>query len=289
MILSRSLKGFRLIALLAATAARAEDVDLAKTVQSLVDAERAYAKMGFEKDFRAASLAVFADDAVIAAPGITNGRRYWEKETEVPFLIWRPIFASIARSGDLGYTTGPWEYKKAREDEKAQAFGRFVTVWRKNGSGVWKVAVDIGIDHPGATEPVGAVETFVPDFPIVRPESVRDKFAEAEKSFAELLDKDAGASVLAKASDQIRVYRKGAIPAVGRTAAQLMLSSDHGKAKRIRAGGGMSRSNDLAYSYGEYTNENANVIEHGTYFSIWQLDPSGNWRLVLDLQKNAAR
>ena len=73
---------------------------------------------------------------------------------------------------------------------------------------------------------------------------------------------------------------------MGKTAAQLMLDSDHGKERREKApGGGISRSNDLAYSYGEYSSDQANVKERGTYFSIWQLDPSSEWRLVLDLQK----
>lgn len=66
-----------------------------------------------------------------------------------------------------------------------------------------------------------------------------------------------------------------------------MLNSDHGQEKRARAGGGVSRSNDLAYSYGEYSSERANVTERGVYFSIWQLDLSSEWRLVLDLQKKA--
>jgi ketosteroid isomerase-like protein len=126
----------------------AEQVDLEKAVRSLVDAERAYAKMGFEKGFRAASLAVFADDAVIFSPGPVNGKKYWQTETEEPFLIWRPIFASVARSGDLGYTTGPWESKKSRDAEKPEAFGHFVTIWRKDLEGLWKVVVDVGINHP---------------------------------------------------------------------------------------------------------------------------------------------
>ena len=68
-----------------------------------------------------------------------------------------------------------------------------------------------------------------------------------------------------------------------------MLSSDHGKTKRIRAGGDISRSNDLAYSYGEYSTERTNVTEQGIYLSIWQLDLNTDWRLVLDLQKRAAK
>jgi len=127
----------------------------------------------------------------------------------------------------------------------------------------------------------------VPDFPIAYADSVRQRLEDAEKNFTESLVQDAGAAVLAKAGDDIRVYRRGAVPAVGKTAAKLMLSSDHEKQTRRRADSGLSRSADLAYEYGEYSSEHANVTEHGIYLSIWQLDPSSEWRLMLDLQKKA--
>jgi len=66
-----------------------------------------------------------------------------------------------------------------------------------------------------------------------------------------------------------------------------MLSSDQEKQTRKRAGSGLSRSADLAYDYGEYSSEHANITEHGIYLSIWQLDLSSEWRLMLDLQKKA--
>ncbi len=287
MILPRSFKLFSVSALVALAPTYGEDVDLKKAIKSLVEAERSYANLALEKDFRAASLQVFTDDAVLFAPGPQSGKKYWEKETEIPFLIWRPIFASIARSADLGYTTGPWEYKKSRDDEKPQAFGSFITIWKRQVDGVWRVGLDVGTEHPQPEEPAGEVDTFVPDFPIARLESVRQRLQDAERNFTESLAQDAGAAVLAKAGDDIRVYRRGAVPAVGKTAAKLMLSSDQEKQTRKRAGSGLSRSDDLAYDYGEYSSERANITEHGIYLSIWQLDLSSEWRLMLDLQKKA--
>jgi ketosteroid isomerase-like protein len=287
MILSRAPKVSCAFALLALAGACGETVDLEKAVNSLVDVERNYNKLASEKGFRAASIDVFAAEGVAFAPKPVNGKKFWEKETEDPLLTWQPIFASISRDGELGYTTGPWELKKARDSEQAQGFGQYVTVWRKENDRSWKVVVDVGVEHSQPKEPPDDVETFLPDFPIARPESVREKLQEAEKALVDLLAKDAGAAVLAKASDNVRIFRRGEFPGIGKAAAQLMLGSDHGKEMRARAGGGMSRSNDLAYSYGEYSSERANVTEHGIYLSIWQLDLSSEWRLVLDLQKKA--
>jgi len=274
-------------ALLAAGGLQAEDVDLEKEVRSVIDAELAYNKLAAEKNFAVASVEVFADDGVAFAPGPVNGKKFWATQTDPPNLTWNPVFATISRAGDLGYTTGPFELRKQRDDPKPQAFGHYNTIWRKNKGGVWKVVVDVGINHPEPTEPPGEVETFVPDFPVARPESVQKRFEEIDKSFAVLLLKDAGAAVLAMAGDLVRVYRDGTFPAVGKPAVRLMLSSDHAQTNRTRGGGGVSRSNDLAYSYGEYTSERTNVIERGIYLSIWQLDLASEWKLVLDLQKKA--
>ena len=289
MILSKFFMLVLVSALFACPGLRAEEVDLEKTVRALIQAETDYAKLALEKGFRAASIHVFADDGVMFGPGPVNGKQYWQKQTEEPLLIWRPAFATAARTGELGYTTGPWELKKARDDTKAQAFGQYVTIWKRSADGAWKVVVDVGVEHPQPMEPPGEVEIFLPEFHIFQPESAREKLETAERTFAELLSTDAGAAVMAKASDDVRIFRRGVFPAIGKTAAHLMLSSDHGKTKRIRAGGDISRSNDLAYSYGEYSTERTNVTEQGIYLSIWQLDLNTDWKLVLDLQKRATK
>jgi ketosteroid isomerase-like protein len=287
MILPKSFKLLSISALLAVAPTFGDDVDLEKAINSLAEAERSYAKLALEEDFRAASLQVFTDDTIVFAPGPQSGKKYWEKETEIPVLIWRPIFASIARSADLGYTTGPWEYKKSRDDEKPQAFGDFITIWKRQADGLWRVVLDVGTNHPQPKEAAGEMKTFVPDFPIAHADSVRQRLEDAEKSFTDSLAQDAGAAVLAKAGDDIRVYRRGAVPAVGKTAAKLMIGSDQEKQTRKRAGSGLSRSADLAYDYGEYSSDHANITEHGIYLSIWQLDRSSEWRLMFDLQKKA--
>jgi len=63
----------------AVAGAHAEDVDLEKAVGSLIAAEKAYAKLAAEKGFREASIWVFADDAVIFAPGAVNGKSFGGK------------------------------------------------------------------------------------------------------------------------------------------------------------------------------------------------------------------
>jgi ketosteroid isomerase-like protein len=279
-------KFFSVIALLVVAGADAEDVDLEKALRSLITAEQAYAKLASEKGFREASISVLADHAVIFAPNAVNGKKFWREAKNDPVISWRPVFASISRSGELGYTTGPWESRKSRDAEKSDAFGSFITVWQKTKDGVWKVALDIGSNNPSPQGAENEITTYVPDFDIPHSESANPNLEKAQRSFAESLKDDEADAIIDNASDSIRVYRTGQFPAVGKRAAEKMLSKDHAKTTRAPLGTGVADPVDLAYEYGEYTSEQEKINEHGIYLCIWHLTADGAWKIGLDFQKS---
>ena len=60
-------------------------------------------------------------------------------------LRWEPDTAVVAASGDLGYTLGHWESVLRRTaGDSVVGRGNYVTIWRRQSDGTWKVAVDIG-------------------------------------------------------------------------------------------------------------------------------------------------
>jgi len=64
-------------------------------------------------------------------------------------LRWTPLGAEIAPSGDFGYTYGKSESRFLGKDGKTMTTeGRYITVWKKDISGVWKVTADIGNSTP---------------------------------------------------------------------------------------------------------------------------------------------
>lgn len=286
MILSNCFRISGLTVLLALTAVAAEKLNLEKAVASLVDAEKAYAKQGAEKGFRAASLASFADDAVIFAPDLVNGKKFWTEAKEDPVIDWGPGFAAIARSGELGYTTGPAVYFEKRGDSKPVGYGHFLSIWEKNAKGIWEVKVDVGVNHTEPSEPLGEAKTWVPKSTEIAADSGRS-YSETESAFMKALAQDEGAAILAHAADEIRIFRRGAVPTVGKAAAQTGLGAEHGKTTRNRRGGGMSQAKDLGYAYGDYSSDRGGAAEKGIYFCIWQLVNEKDWKLVADLQKKA--
>ena len=68
-------------------------------------------------------------------------------------LTWRPVFASVAASGDLGFTIGE-SIRTGRGPSGAavQRFGKYITVWKKQPDGSWKFVVDGGNNTPAKSD-----------------------------------------------------------------------------------------------------------------------------------------
>lgn len=58
-------------------------------------------------------------------------------------VTWKPLKADIAGSGDLGYVYGSYELKDNPSSAEAIEKGYFVRVWKREGNGKWKVALDV--------------------------------------------------------------------------------------------------------------------------------------------------
>jgi ketosteroid isomerase-like protein len=64
-------------------------------------------------------------------------------------LRWRPVGADLARSGDLGYTWGTYEFRpRGAGGQSETRHGKYVTVWKKQRDGSWKFVVDTGNASP---------------------------------------------------------------------------------------------------------------------------------------------
>lgn len=122
-------------------------------LQSMVDTELAFARMSLEQGTRPAFMAFIAEDGILFRPRAVKGKQ-WMIDHPLPpsdkraLLSWYPSLAGIAESGDMGYTTGPWEFKDDIKDAKPSAFGNFLTIWKKQADGSWRFAIDLGISNP---------------------------------------------------------------------------------------------------------------------------------------------
>ena len=58
-------------------------------------------------------------------------------------ITWAPNRAEVARSGELGYTSGSYDMTFTSSGKTVTDKGKYVTVWKKQVDGSWKVLLDI--------------------------------------------------------------------------------------------------------------------------------------------------
>ena len=66
-------------------------------------------------------------------------------------LTWTPTDALMGPSDDMGYTWGHFEgHSKDANGNPVTTTGRYMTIWRKEANGQWKVVLDAGANEPVA-------------------------------------------------------------------------------------------------------------------------------------------
>lgn len=100
----------------------------------------------------------FADSGVQVIPGRNVIGKAAIHELMAPSLgdtartlTWAPTSAEVSASGDLGYTIGRWERTGRTKDSTHVSRGSYVTIWRKQTDGAWKVVLDVGNADPAPT------------------------------------------------------------------------------------------------------------------------------------------
>jgi ketosteroid isomerase-like protein len=120
----------------------------------LFDLEKRFARDVLEKG-GAAFADWFAEDGVAlgngAAPligkiAIVKSANWSPKDYQ---LTWTPTDAMMGPSGDMGYTWGHYEGRsKDANGNLVLTSGRYITMWRKESDGSWKVVLDAGANEP---------------------------------------------------------------------------------------------------------------------------------------------
>ena len=128
--------------------------DPTQDAKELLAADRAF-DAATTKDGIDGWLAAFAEDGIMMPAGRdmlvghTAMREFMSKVFTTPgfAMRWEPIDSVV--SGDLGYTYGVSKVSRTGADAKlAVSYGKYVTIWRRQGDGSWRIALDIGNASP---------------------------------------------------------------------------------------------------------------------------------------------
>lgn len=253
------------------------------TPKAVVEAERAFAADGMARGVRDSFLAHMADDAIVLAPGPTSAKAlYGARPPSKPGVLdWWPVWAGIARSGDLGFTTGPYTVN-------GQPGAFYFTVWKKQPDGTWKWIFDGGAGADPAGAPAKGSEPAylaTSSQPARYPEGVESEIHQAEAVLADKALADLTGAYQAVLACDGRIYTEGAAPAVGCGQFGPALAARPQKVMFAKQGATISAAGDLAFTYGEASWNKDGQFQTGHYARIWQRrapGKDGGWKLVFD-------
>ncbi len=128
-----------------------------KMKDQLIQTDKDFSALSEKVGMKAAFLEYADENVVLLRPnhrpleGKTEMNKNFKSFSDSSFILtWQPLFATVARSGDLGYTYGI--YTSAVKDEdgnRVENKGTYVSVWKRDVSGKWKFVVDSGNEGLG--------------------------------------------------------------------------------------------------------------------------------------------
>lgn len=241
----------------------------------LVAAEKSFAAYSVAHGTRDAFLQYLDSNGIVFEGGQpVKGIPLWQvRENRPGVLNWRPLYAGIAASGDLGFTTGPWTFQKTPADSIV-ARGTYATVWHRTSGGAWKFLVDLGV---GNTPPApDAAVQFLNEGAAYKPADSLSLLG-AEQAFiqASAEPEKAYRSFLAP---HFVLNRNGRAPLTGSGSLASLLATQPAPIEYTVLGSGLSASGDLGYVYGILVHEGKSE----NYLRVWQR--RGNeWKIVLEV------
>jgi ketosteroid isomerase-like protein len=261
-------------------------------IEEMIKAERSFIAMAKERSTAEAFETYLTPDAITSGPtGPQRGNNIFNKQPKQMWLYWNIAFSDISVAGDLGYNTGPYEFRSNRSDTaRAVAWGQFNSIWRKQVDGRWKNIVDIGVRHNGPlVEPV--IQLGIPS-------GYSQKMEQSDRAFDALRQvdeefvsnyKSLGNNVYKRfSSDKAIVCRPGVLPLISEEDKKNFYAEPIVAMTSTFFDGGISISQDLGYVCGTSEFEKSGVEGNtkrikATYLRVYKRQLDGNWKIVLDV------
>ncbi|MGV3510256.1 MAG: hypothetical protein ACO1N7_13270 [Sphingobacteriaceae bacterium] len=257
-------------------------------VSQLISAENYFSALAKEKGIKKAFSSVSDDNTIIFKNGPIHPVKYYKSHPDSGLLNWEPVFARISKSGDWGFTSGPYTYKDS-SNSKTTHYGDYLSIWKKNHKGVWKLALDLGVPHQKPKNNPDLIfqnpknEIFLKQRSDERLQQREDVIFSSDKLMGTILKADDIIALKEFVAEESRLLFPGFEPIIGKKSIMdfwkkqgFNLSSEPLKADR-------SYSGELAYTYG-----NATIVQKGkskkyNYVRIWEVQQGYVWNIIVEV------
>jgi hypothetical protein len=258
-------------------------------VSSLIAAENYFAAYAKDKGIRDAFLKISDESTVLFKPNPLKATEFYNKKSSADpgKLQWTPTFAKISKSGDWGFTTGPYSYHDLLS--ATTIFGQYLSVWRTNMKGVWKLALQINMKHskPVVEIPLHFIDPvnlrFFKQISEGRLKQREEMIKSSDLLFSNTLMKNQRLAYDTFFADEGRLLFPDTEPIIGKNNANNFFSRQQIEVETIPQVANRSLGSDLAYTYGKaYITKNKET-KRLNYVRIWESQEGYTWNVVLEI------
>ncbi len=260
------------------------------TTKSLLNAEKSFADAAVKNGTKEAFLKYSAADAIVFRPNPVNVKTFYATAPDMKNLTWAADFARVARSGDLGFTSGSYTEKGDQN-----AYGHYLTVWKVN-DGKWEFIIDLSAE---TNKPLAKkVNNFKEPKDHYAPKFASDKEIKASRDIIYTTEKTLntmfktyGASAFAGfLSEDSQLMFPGTDLMVGKENIIAFNNRMISKINLKTTSADKALGGDLAYTYGvatiDYTTD---LRESFHYVFIWERQADFSWNIINQIYTLAER
>ncbi len=263
-------------------------------INSLLAAERYLEKLVQEKGTVEAIFKVSDQETIIFRPDPQNAKLLYSKATsnDAGSLKWEPFFAKISRSGDWGFTSGPFTYTS---NSATPIHGQYLSVWNTNRKGQWKLNLDTRISHQGEgrnyekniLDPNSY--RFFRQLSLSRLKQREDMIITTDKLFSSTLLRDQNLAMENFLSRDTRFLLQGFEPVIGKEAVTNFMDRNNIRISTIPTVANRALGSDLAYTYGTALISINDVETKYNYVRIWESQEEFKWYVILEIFNPAGK
>lgn len=256
-------------------------------VGSLLAADKAAASLSATSGPHAALLSIVDENSIFFTPKPVGAEEYLKNRPNIPdVLTWTPTFAAIAKSMEWGVTSGSLSFQRVGAIKR---YGEYLTVWRRDRKGNWKVDLRAQIEHHGNGKELKP-QYIEPDTAGYTRFRTKERIAQRkeivqrnDQLLSAVLKSDAKVAYNEFLADDARFFFPWNTPLAGKEAILKFLEKQQVAIKAESLVASRSYSGELAYSYGTADIVTDEKVMQCNYVRIWQLQADFQWKVVIEM------